>query len=64
VIPKLIAPESWQAKGGQGSIESIGSAVIVRQTGHVQRQVARFLHSVEAQNRRALIRTNGATGMF
>ncbi len=62
VIPKLIEPESWQAQGGTGSIESIDGAVFVRQTRKVQHEVERFLRSIEVKNRRAQIGAGGVMG--
>ncbi|HEX3655493.1 MAG TPA: hypothetical protein VHV55_06800 [Pirellulales bacterium] len=45
-VPKTIEPASWKDGGGQGVIESIGVGVVVRQTRHVQIEVARFLNTV------------------
>lgn len=52
VVPKMVAPESWQGGGGQGSIESIGPGVVVRQTRPVHQQVAGFIQSI-AQARKS-----------
>ncbi|HEX3655494.1 MAG TPA: hypothetical protein VHV55_06805 [Pirellulales bacterium] len=42
-IPEVIEPASWKNNGGQGTIESIGVGVVVRQTRLGQHQVLRFL---------------------
>lgn len=62
-IPKIIAPESWQGGGGQGTIESIGHGVAVRQTLGVHQQVARFLKSIQrAQEKAKAGRSVGMAG--
>jgi hypothetical protein len=43
VLSLFVAPESWAAKGGQGTICRVDDVVIVRQTRAVQRKIHRFL---------------------
>ncbi|HEY5313695.1 MAG TPA: hypothetical protein VIK18_14300 [Pirellulales bacterium] len=47
-VPKVIEPASWKNNGGQGTVESLGVGVVVRQTRRVQLQVARFLRTCGA----------------
>jgi hypothetical protein len=42
-VREVIEPASWKNNGGQGTIESIGVGVVVRQTRRVQHRVLRFL---------------------
>ncbi len=41
-LPRLIAPETWQTNGGQGTVEVKGGALKVRQTGAVHLEVLVF----------------------
>jgi hypothetical protein len=47
-IPKLIEPNSWQGNGGLGTIETVSTGVIVRQSLRVQREIARLLRSIDS----------------
>lgn len=42
-LPPMVAPESWEAEGGLGSIRSVPGAIIVRQTPEVHRQLRKVL---------------------
>jgi hypothetical protein len=39
IIPRVIAPESWQKAGGKGSIHAFGDKLIVRQTRSIHDQI-------------------------
>jgi hypothetical protein len=41
-VRQVIEPANWKNNGGQGTIESIGGGVVVRQTRRVHHQVLRF----------------------
>lgn len=45
-ITKTVAPESWQEKGGQGSIHSIVGALFVRQSSSVHDQVRSVIEAL------------------
>jgi hypothetical protein len=45
-IERLIAPESWQSAGGDGSINVSGSSIVIEQTQAIQYQVLFFLERV------------------
>jgi hypothetical protein len=63
-IPKIVEPASWQDGGGQGTIESIGVGLAVRQTRRVHLEVARFLQSVERSKMLSVPMHSGGGGMF
>jgi hypothetical protein len=42
LVGKLVAPESWQAAGGRGSVEPDQGVLVVVQTGEVHQQVLVF----------------------
>jgi hypothetical protein len=63
-IPKLIEPTSWQTQGGQGSIESVGIGVAVRQTRQVHREISRLLRSIDTHVPGGMNLPSGGGGMF
>ena len=42
-ITLFVAPESWEAKGGQGTICRVEGVVIIRQPRAIQQKIRRFL---------------------
>jgi len=63
MITKVVAPSSWDANGGAGSISTINGELIVSQTEEVQVQVADLLVALElarGQDAAALLNGGGA----
>lgn len=46
LIPRYIEPESWQAAGGTGEIDSFSGGIIVKHTSRIQQRVAKLLEPV------------------
>ncbi len=54
MVRKLVAPESWQATGGRGTIEPDQGVLIVLQTGEVHQQVLVFCERLRAARQKPL----------
>jgi hypothetical protein len=54
IVRRLVAPESWQAGGGRGMIESDGSALLVFQSADVHRQVLVFCEKLRTARHKPL----------
>ncbi len=54
LVRKLVAPESWQAAGGRGSVEPEQGVLVVVQTGEVHQQVLTFCEKLRAARQKPL----------
>jgi general secretion pathway protein D len=50
-IPALIAPDTWTEKGGEGRIQAISGALMIKQTGAVHRQIEQLLAQLIAKGK-------------
>lgn len=46
LIPEVIAPESWKAQGGKGTLVSQPTSLVIRQTPAVHRAIVKLLYKV------------------
>ena len=51
MIRNLVAPQSWRGNGGEGSIEPVGNALLVVQTGDVHRRILIFCEKLRNARR-------------
>ena len=52
MVQKLVAPDSWKASGGRGTIDTLPGTLVVTHSGNIQQQVSAFcekLRSVATQ---------------
>lgn len=55
-LTRSVAPQTWESRGGQGSIDyfPLGNCLVVTQSADVQEQVAAALQSIRAQQAQAV----------
>jgi hypothetical protein len=53
-VEKLVAPDSWQSSGGQGSIDAKDGMLVVVQTGNVHYQIISFCEKLRTARGKAL----------
>ncbi len=61
-IPKMIEPESWQARGGKGAISMVGSTIVVLHTLDVHRQIRRLLSELRREAGNVQLGNSGPFG--
>ena len=63
LVRKLVAPDSWQAAGGRGTIEAEPGVIVVVQTGNVHQQVLVFCERLR-NARKMPLRSHGDPERF
>jgi hypothetical protein len=61
MIPRLIAPFSWQPHGGTGALNADGTVLVVNQTEINHKEIARFLEMIRDARKMPLLSTAGKT---